>query len=38
VKAKIDRMGFELQSVKSKLQAMPRFLAGMLEKREKRGK
>ena len=38
VEAKIDRMSFELQSVKSEVQAIPRVLAEMLDEREKRHK
>jgi len=38
LEAKIDRMTFELQTIKSEVQAMPRVLAEMLDEREKRHK
>ena len=37
VEAKIDRISFELQAVKSEVQALPRILADMLDERAKRG-
>ena len=37
VEAKIDRISFELQAVKSEVQALPRILADMLDERAKQG-